>query len=382
MGRSAGTRRADSIGELPGRLARIVAARATPPDALAHRLDIASDVAAQQAREEPLVAAIVVGSTALGRSLPHADLDLVLITAAAPTAPTFESRTVGGLQVEIERITQDEALRICAGEGWIWELRNAARLGCGCPVLDPTGFAGVLERQASAMRPKRSLVRATLRDVYALLADIGASDGALIHRAEALRGCVDSLTILTLLDHPRRYQKAKWVLADLVHAGEDSFVDLLLAAYGIVGEDPAAVRITLLRARTLVEAAHAARGAPSHDELLAKGYAPDFVEESYVSRCLADATDFASAERWIEAHYVARFAARLAAAEASLDQSPSLLGGLTARDSGLAELYCRFDEGASPIDVGGLLAVALDAADDRLRGLGTPATVDEEWSIA
>jgi hypothetical protein len=365
-----------------GRLARTIAARATPADALALRLDIAFDVAAQLARQEPLVAALVVGSTALGRSSPLADLDLVLITAAPPTAPTFETRTAGGLQVEIERITQDEALRICAGKGWIWELRNAARLGCGRPVLDPAGFAAVLERRAAALRPKPSLVQATLRDVYAMLADLGSSDGTSMLRAEALRGCVDSLTVLTLLDHPRRYQKAKWVLADLIHAGEASFVGLLLAAYGLVREDPAAARKALLTARILIEAAHAARGAPSHDALLAMGYAPDFVEESYVSRCLADAAELASAERWIEAHYVARFAARLAAAEGSLEGAPSLLGGLAARDAALAELYCRLDEDAGAIDVGGLLAVALDTADERLQSLATPATANEQWSAA
>ena len=310
----------------------------TPDAVVQERLAIAREVAAT----EPVVCALVVGSTAVRRCSPRADLDVVLVTAGA--GPRFESRVVDSVRVEIERLEADEALAITTGGGWVWELRNAARLGCGLPVVDADGFATGLSRRAEAMVPSRDRVESTLRAVYLRLSDLGRGAGGM----ESLRGCLDNVALLALLERPRRYQKPKWVLADLLHAGELRLVDALLTAYG-VGTGGVDV---LAGAHDLIARTYAAAGLPAHEQLLAMGHTEQFAEASYVSRCLDDADDLAASGRDEEAQYVALFSARLAAA---------LAGGfaedLGRRYSGLFSVDQEPDEE--------LLSTVLAAADAR-----------------
>ncbi|HEX2119238.1 MAG TPA: hypothetical protein VHF91_08640, partial [Acidimicrobiales bacterium] len=187
----------------------------TPQPVIDARLAIARRVAEERSRAEDVVCALVVGSTALRRCSPRADLDLVLVTAARPTADRFQSEVVDGMRVEIERISHDEALERTAGDGWVWELRDAARLGCGMPVVDEDGFAAEFSRRAAAMVPRRDRYEATLRGIYLQLVEAGRAAGS--RAMDARRGCLDNLTLLALLERPRRYQKPKWALADLLH---------------------------------------------------------------------------------------------------------------------------------------------------------------------
>jgi hypothetical protein len=329
-------------------------------------------VAARVAGESgPVVAALVVGSTALRRCSERADLDVVLITAAPAGPERFSSQVVDGVRVEVERIDRRRALALTEGTGWVWELREAARLGCGVAVYDPTGFGAELAARAASMRPRPARVEATLRQVYLALVTLGRGEGD----ADSLRGCLDNLALLALLERPRRYQKPKWVLADLLDAGELDLADALLAAYqgpsaplsgkqgpsgplsgkqgpsgplsgkhgpsgplsgkhgpsgplsgkhgpsgplsgqqGPSGplsgqQSPSA----LAGARAVVEATFAIAGLPSPGEVLAMGHAPIYAEASYVARCLDDAEDLEASGRSVEAGYVAAFTARLAA---------------------------------------------------------------------
>lgn len=297
----------------------------TPEDVYRQRLRLAA-VAAGDA--EDLVAALVVGSTALRRCSAGADLDVVLITRAATGPDRFSSVVAEGVRVEVERMSRRRALACTAGDGWVWELREAARLGCGVPVHDPSGFAAGLAGRAAAMRPHREHVETTLRDVY--LALVALSDGDVDreswHRAEALRGCLDNLALLALLERPRRYQKPKWVLADLLHAGEDALVDAVLTAYGIVADGAAPAHAAVAGAGEVVAATYVAAGVPSHEAILALGHAPRFAEASYVSRCLDDAEDLEASGRFVEAQYVAKFAARLAAGLLSDTKTAGVIG--------------------------------------------------------
>lgn len=273
------------------------------------RLAIAARVAAGCAAVEPVAAALVVGSTALRRCSERADLDLVLLGAGPISRARFESRDVDGVRVELERLTTDEALAATTGTGWVWELRAGARLGANVPVLDPGGWGERLASKAASMRPPSHRVEAVLRGVYLRLAGIRGADD----KMDAVRGCLDNLVLLALLERPRRYQKPKWALADLLHAGEHALVDCVLAAYGVDSGDAAASQRAIDVAADLVGRVYAGAAIPSHDAILALGHTPEFAEASYVSRCLDDAGDLHQSGRFVEAQYTAKFAARLAA---------------------------------------------------------------------
>ncbi len=340
----------------------------TPQPVIEARLALSGRVAEERGRTEDVVCALVVGSTALRRCSRRADLDLVLVTPRDPEADRFESQVVEGVQVEIERMSEREALDRTAGEGWVWELRDAARLGSGIAVLDQADFAAELSRRAAAMVPRRDRFEAALRGVYLLLVESGQADDT--RGMEALRGCFDNLALLALLERPRRYQKPKWALADLLHAGEESLVDAVLAAYGVESDHPTPAERAVAAVRDVVEGVYELAGLPSHEAILAMGYAPDLAEASYVSRCLDDAEDLLGSGRFLEAQYVAKFAARLAAGMATsattgvgVVDAFAALGG-----PDLAARYLAlFDDGRAPLDH--LLAVALASADARRDGL-------------
>ena len=290
---------------------------------------MAAQVTDEISATEPVVAALVVGSTALRRCSPRADLDLVVVTSSTPGQDRFESRTVDGVRVEIERLSRREALAVTAGGGWVWELRQAARIGCHVPILDPEGFAEILSRRAAAMTPWPDRFEETLRQVYLLIVDLGRDTGDPVRRMDALRGCLDNLTLLALLEHPRRYQKAKWALADLLHAGERRLVGAILAAYGIgrsgPDSDATSAREVVAGGRRLIDGVYRHAGLPDHELILGMGHAPELAEASYVSRCLEDAEDLESSGRFVEAQYAAKFACRLAA---GLLAQPDADGGL------------------------------------------------------
>ena len=331
------------------------------------RLALASRVAGASG---PLVAALVVGSTALRRCSARADLDVVLVTEAPTSPDRFSSQVVDGVRVEVERLSRRRALACTEGDGWVWELREAARLGCAAPVLDPGGFAAELAERAAAITPRRTRVEATLRDVYLSLVALGRGEGDASHRADTLRGCLDNLALLALLEHPRRYQKPKWVLADLLHAGEDALVDAILAAYEIDSDDGAAARRALAGAGEVITRTYEVAGVPAHEELLALGHAPHFAEASYVSRCLDDAVDLEASGRFVEARYVASFSARLAAG--LLRGIGGVIDTFAVRGGNeLARGYLALFGGPAPGDM--VVEAALAAADARRERLERPA---------
>jgi hypothetical protein len=325
---------------LAGLLAAEVAAHETSEGALEHRLRLARRLVAAAGGAEPLRAGLVVGSTALRRCGPGADLDIVLISDGIGNQPPFESFDVDGVHIEIERLAWSEALSLTEGDGWTWQLRSASRLGCGLPVFDAGGFASRIRDRAAAQRPDAQRWESTLRDVYLGLTALGDQAALRSEHGETLRGVFDNLALLTLLNRPRRYQKPKWALADLIHAEHAPRMEAMLESYGIQSDTAMATMAAIDRTKALIAGLYPALGLPTHAALLAMGHAPQFAEASYVSRALDDAEDLAASGRRIESQYVAKFAARLAAALASRSRSPhSLLHGLEALDASHASLY-------------------------------------------
>jgi len=325
---------------LAERLAAELAAHDASEDVLEHRLGLARRVVAAAGRAEPLRAAIVVGSTALRRCGPRADLDIVLILDRVGDQPAFASRDLDGVHVEIERLSSSEALALTEGDGWTWELRSGSRLGCGLPVFDADGFATRIRDRAAAQRPDVERWESTLREIYLALAVLGEQAALGPEHGENMRGVFDNLALLTLLRCPRRYQKPKWVLADLVHAGQHTLAEEMLECYGIQSASVRASAGAIGRTKALVARLYAAIGMPTHAALLAMGHAPQFAEASYVSRALDDAEDLDASGRRLEAQYVAKFAARLAAALVRPSHSSeSLLASLQTLDVSLAPLY-------------------------------------------
>lgn len=353
---------ADAIDLIPA----LRAAQAPDAAAQAARLAVAREVAAELRAAEPVMAALAVGSTAFGRCSADSDLDIVVVLPEAPAAHAFATIRRGGLRVELERLGRAAVLAEAAADGWVWELRNAARLGCAVALHDPDDIAGRLRRRAAARRPDPARAEETLRGVYhGLIAVAEAAATADAARRAAFRGCVDNLVLLTLLQTPRRYRKPKWALADLLAAGRDDLARLALAAYGILQDGPDAAAAAIATALAVVERAHAATGAPDHAALLALGYAPDHAEASYVSRCLADAGDLARDGAWIEAQYTAKFAARLAAARLA---DPAWPAG-----TDLAAPYRRlFGDDERPGPDQAELAAALACADACAAALDVP----------
>ena len=337
-----------------------------PDDVVAGRLAMAGAVAQELATSEPVIAGVVVGSTALRRCSPRADLDLAVVTAEAPDE-RFATQWIDGVRVEVERLGWDEAHALTEGSGWVWELRAAARLGTGVPVFDPEGIGAGLATRAAGMVPDAGRYEATLRAVYEVLIAFGQDpDGEPARRLDALRGALDNLALLALLERPRRYQKPKWVLADLLHGGELGLVDALLALYN-GGADTVVVD-----ARLLIERAFAAAGQPDHQTLLAMGHAPHHAEASYVSRTLDDAEDLAASGRHTEAQYTALFAARLAAGILATDEAQTGVVDTFAAHGLDADYLALF----GPPAAHDLLDTALEEADRRrlaFESLGVPA---------
>lgn len=359
-------------------LAAQVQAFDTPEALLRPRLAIAAEVAERARRAERLVAAMVVGSTALRRCSARADLDVVLVTPSSEGPDRFASSSIGGVQVETERVGRRQALECTGADGWVWELREAARLGCSVPVYDPDGLAAELRRRAAAMKPSHDRFQANLRDVYLLLIHLGGGAGDHLGRADALRGCLDNLALLALLERPRRYQKAKWALADLLHAGEGALVEAIIASYGIWSDDADVASDVMTGARSVIERVYSLSGIPAHETIIAMGHAPDLAQPSYVSRCLDDAEDLEATGRFVEAQYVAKFAARLAAGLLEPDAAPAGVVDTFQACGGdeMVEAYLALFQ-SSPEPEVDLMEAALAAADARREALARSASGSE-----
>jgi hypothetical protein len=282
------------------------ARRPSLPDcpAAERRLDIARRIAGELSADPAVVAVLAVGSVARGRCSADSDLDLAVLTDTPPARP-FESRDTDGVTVDLEWLSIADARRVASPPRRdLKALRDASRLGNGWPAFDRGGVS------------------------------------------HALRGVYDSVAHVLLQLRPERFQKPKWVVQDLVAAGEPSAARGLLEAYGARGESAALALRTVAAAEAVVEAAAAAVGDPGYRETLALGFTEVHAGFSFVCRCVEDARSLIADGATAEGEYVAKFAARLAVVHVAARQDvdgPGEGGLLPVLDSlGEAELSRRY----------------------------------------
>ncbi len=128
---------------------------------------------------------------------------------------------------------------------------------------------------------------------------------------ETLREIQDVLAVSLLSLHPLRYQKPKWVIADLEEIGRADLAAALLRSYGATRDD-GLVRRTLAGVEELLAAIARAHELPTLDAVLAHGFVERFPGWSYACRTLADARSLHEDGSPAAADYTAKFAARLA----------------------------------------------------------------------
>jgi hypothetical protein len=128
---------------------------------------------------------------------------------------------------------------------------------------------------------------------------------------QALREIQDVLAVTLLSLHPLRYQKPKWVIADLEEIGRHDFAFALLRSYGATSDDTNVSR-TYDAVKALLAAIARERALPSFDDVLARGFVQEFPGWSYACRTLADAESLRDDGAFAASDYTAKFAARLA----------------------------------------------------------------------
>ncbi len=126
---------------------------------------------------------------------------------------------------------------------------------------------------------------------------------------ETLRSIYDNLAFITLLLHPLRYQKAKWVLADLRYTGNALILQGLQEAYGV--EECETTRQTMQWSRQFLDQLARVLGLPTYEQTMALGNTTEFAEFSYACRCHADSISLFHDGLLLDAQYTAKFSVRL-----------------------------------------------------------------------
>jgi predicted nucleotidyltransferase len=285
-------------------------------EATARRVDLAHRIARELAANAEVTAVLAGGSVAANRASDDSDLDLIAITTSTERSLSVERVERAGVVVEIDWLRLDTALEIAAGGELrdVRELRRSARLGLALAVYDPEGVARDLARRARAARPDLASAGERLLEAYdafVALADAPTREPAASW--EAMRALYDVISFLLLLASPLRYQKPKWVIADLDDTGNGDVAAALLHAYGIDGGEAGAAEAVESAAR-LVEVTAAARGLPPAETIRELGLVASFPEYSYLCHCVDDARSLLADRSFAAAAYAAKFSARMAAA--------------------------------------------------------------------
>ena len=284
-------------------------------EATARRVDLAHRIARELAANGDVTAVLAGGSVAANRASADSDLDLIAITSSTERSLSVERWERTGVVVEIDWLRLDAALEIAAGgERDVRELRRSARLGLALAVYDPEGVAGELAARARAAQPDLASAGERLLEAYdsfVALADDPTREAAASW--EAMRALYDVISFLLLLASPLRYQKPKWVIADLDDTGNADVAAALLHAYGIDGDEAGAAEAVASAAR-LVEVTAALRGLPPAETIRELGLVASFPEYSYLCHCVDDARSLLADRDFAGAAYAAKFSARMVAA--------------------------------------------------------------------
>lgn len=278
------------------------------------RVDLAHRIGRELADAGEVIAVLVGGSVARNRASDDSDLDLVVITSRPERSQVIERMERSGVVVELDWLVLEDALELAAGgqERDVRELRRSARLGLALAVHDPDGIANELASRAREARPDLASAGERLVEAYGTF--VALADGLMRDPAEcwrAVRGLYDVIAFLLLLASPLRYQKPKWVIADLDDTGNGDVAAALMRAYG-VDDDPAAAADAVESASRVIEVAAAQLGLPPSDTVRQLGLVAAYPEYSYLCHCVDDARSLLADGRFADAAYAAKFSVRMA----------------------------------------------------------------------
>lgn len=277
------------------------------------RIDAAHGYVGTLRAVAPVHAVLVTASTARNRASRDSDVDLAVVTSE-PVARGIERREVGELLLECEWMDVERARRVAAADDGrdLKGLRESSRLGQAVAVFDPEGLVAELAAAARAVVPPQEMVDGRLTGAIETLDElIGAQAEPGFVQWEMMRGLLDALAVVMLTLHPVRYQKPKWMIADLQDAGCEPLGELLLQAYGARG-DAERGAVTVSRVRALLDRVAAEHGLPEVAAIGACGFAHEYPDWSYACRTLLDADSLSRDGAAASADYCAKFAARLA----------------------------------------------------------------------
>jgi len=298
-------------------VARINRGRVLPAEALictpatSRRIDAAHAMVPALLADAPVKAVLVTASTARNRASHDSDVDLVVV--ADPMEHRIERRRAGPFLLECEWMDGERVRWVAAGGGRrdLKGLREASRLAHAIAVYDPDGLAVELEAASREIVPSHEEVDGRLIPaVEALDALIESSAEPGFFQWEILRGILDTFAVVLLLLHPIRYQKPKWVIADLREIGREELAEMLLRGYASTDDAVAAGR-TLGAVEELLGRIAAAHDLPTFDAILAHGFVEQFPGWSYACRTLADAGSLLQDGERAAADYCGKFAARI-----------------------------------------------------------------------
>jgi hypothetical protein len=293
-----------------GRLLDAGALACTPETA--RRVDAAHALLPSLLADALASAVLISGSCARNRSSRDSDVDLVVI--APRTHPRTERREMDGLLFECEWMDEERARHVAAGGDRrdLKGLREASRLACAIAIHDPANLAAELRAIGNAVVPSLAELDERLtRAVVALDTLVASAHEPGFVQWEILRGIQDVLAVTTLSLHPLRYQKAKWVVADLVEIGRGDLAEALLRGYASSADAAAALR-TVRAVEGIFANIADEESLPGVEAVLAHGFVERFPGWSYACRTLADVVSLLGDGSAAAADYTAKFAARLA----------------------------------------------------------------------
>lgn len=277
------------------------------------RVDLAYEATKAIRHDPELTAAFVGGSVARNRASHDSDLDLMLVTHGASHSGLTDRRTANDVVVESTWFTAEEALEqaACAKDASMAALRRSGRWGTALAIFDRTDLTEALRAAAATATPDLAMLARRVDCMRAAVSDLRAGDVAQPEACDRLRTVFDNSAVLLLTLSPMRYQKPKWVVADLTDAGHRELVNALLVANNVAGTATAA-SAAVDRSATFVEGIAHALGLPPFDTVRELGLMEDYPEYSYLCQCVDDARSLLADGFYADAEYASAFNARMA----------------------------------------------------------------------
>ena len=277
------------------------------------RLNLARNVSCSLEHDPRVLAVIATGSVARNRCSQTSDLDLTVITADQGMRRSVTFETMKGVAIDIEWLTKRRALSIMkGGKRDLKGLREASRLGLGVFILDRDLLETNFRTLAVNLLPERGMLEQRMAALSHILSDLVSKrlkqKGV---RWELCRALVDNVTFVLLMLHPFRYQKPKWVLADLRDAGHDVLNSLLRKAYRIGSDSSNASRRSIELSRQFIEEMGRLMQTPGIEHMLKRGFTRKYAAWSYICRTWEDATSLFQDQAFAEANFTAKFAVRM-----------------------------------------------------------------------